>query len=1441
MPLGPGQIALTSARLQKLRLDAGRLNAVLAPPPAPTSPNPAHGSSRGPAVLTWVGEGAGNFDVYFGTSATPPLVSSTQPASTYTLPALTAGTVYYWRIVSRNTFGTTSGPTWSFTATVPAAASNPSPIHGAADQSNTITLSWTAPATPDPLTYTLHYALAGAATVIVPGLTGTSYALPTLGNAQTVSWAVYPTNNAGATGSPPVWVFTTWTLGAPTLVSPADGAVEVSATTPLVWAAAANALSYDVYFGPSPVPPLVSSGQTALFYDPPGLLRARVTYAWRIVARNAGGTVSSVQWSFTTTDPTEIHIKIGGVTPHMRIAGLAITDQLNDRPNTCEFVVDTTPPTVGQVVEIGLGSLAITDLIFAGTVDQVEALYDLRPSQRAWQVRSVDWWRRFNTQKITRHYGEQAATAIASDLVTTFAPGFSTAGIAAGLPIVSGGIDFIHADLGEALRELMTRVGGYWYVDYGKIVHAFLEETTQPPDPLVPTLASLLLEPPVTLGLDLSQIRTRVLVQGGSSTAQTDVPAGGTEIPVDDASWYRPTGGYEVVIGPYRMPYTGTFAGGSGSVVRGEEAPTGAAGTPAAAITTGVGGVVGLVAYVVTFKNSIGETLPGPASNAVTGIPVAAPGSAPAPAAVAGVGRLSGTYLYAATVVTARGETTLGPTAPFTATPFAPPSAPPIVSPAGGLGHLIGAYSYAVAFRTAHGETLPGPAGVRTASALAAPSAPTLNAGGVGPLIGAYSYRVTFVTALGETTGGTVQSRTASAGAWSGSSSLSASGVGPLVGTYSYRIGYVTAYGETLGGPGSIAPTLTQAAAPTVSQDGAGFLIDYAVTYVHPEWGESAMSARTTARTTVFNITCNGLPAGCGWNLYSSGSNASGGPLYKIAELPNNTTTFTHASQTGPAGNPNPTMGRGVLIASIQAGLTGTVARRIYRTKVGGASYYLVGEIANGVTSFLDVAPDTSLTTPAPSFNTTGEAIAVSAIATGPSGVVARRIYRTKAGGASYYLAGELADNTTSTYTDNVPDDSLTASLPVVATAGGERHSVSVAIGPTGTLARRIYRTKAGGTTYHQLAELPENTTASYVDDTSDDGLAGAGPEVVSTAGGLNADVSLPVGPAGTTSRRLYRTKAGAAGALYLVGQVNGNAAGSLLDEKRDSELGRVAPNANDAGASIVLVSSIPIGPASITARRLYRRDAAGVYRFVVELKDNTTTTHTDDKDEDKLGDVAPTVSTIGALPGTTTLLVAATWPFRAAGGWITSGSQIIRYSGISGTTLTGIPASGPGSLVAALKAGDEVIATPLIIGVTSTVPIARGDPVAVLERVDDLAAQAALAALEGAGSDGIYVHIIRDSKLDARMAHATGVADLQLFARPIETLTYGSRDPKTGTGKTIHADLPALGILGDYTIQHVQIDQISASPGVFPRYTVTASSARFSFADALRRLALLP
>lgn len=56
--------------------------------------------------------------------------------------------------------------------------------------------------------------------------------------------------------------------------------------------------------------------------------------------------------------------------------------------------------------------------------------------------------------------------------------------------------------------------------------------------------------------------------------------------------------------------------------------------------------------------------------------------------------------------------------------------------------------------------------------------------------------------------------------------------------------------------------------------------------------------------------------------------------------------------------------------------------------------------------------------------------VSLSSIATGLSGVVtSRNIYRTKAGGGPFYLLANIADNTTTTYTDNTADSSLGATL----------------------------------------------------------------------------------------------------------------------------------------------------------------------------------------------------------------------------------------------------------------------------------------------------------------------------------------------------------------------------------------------------------------------------
>jgi uncharacterized phiE125 gp8 family phage protein len=56
--------------------------------------------------------------------------------------------------------------------------------------------------------------------------------------------------------------------------------------------------------------------------------------------------------------------------------------------------------------------------------------------------------------------------------------------------------------------------------------------------------------------------------------------------------------------------------------------------------------------------------------------------------------------------------------------------------------------------------------------------------------------------------------------------------------------------------------------------------------------------------------------------------------------------------------------------------------------------------------------------------------VSLSAIPLGGSLVTSRKLYRTVAGGSTYLLLATIADNTTTTYTDNIADSSLGAEAP---------------------------------------------------------------------------------------------------------------------------------------------------------------------------------------------------------------------------------------------------------------------------------------------------------------------------------------------------------------------------------------------------------------------------
>ncbi len=87
-------------------------------PDLTTGPSPTDGTVDASLAtsLGWsAAGGATQYDVYFGTSATPPLASSNQSSTSFSPGTLSYSTTYFWRVDSENSVGVTQGDLWSFT------------------------------------------------------------------------------------------------------------------------------------------------------------------------------------------------------------------------------------------------------------------------------------------------------------------------------------------------------------------------------------------------------------------------------------------------------------------------------------------------------------------------------------------------------------------------------------------------------------------------------------------------------------------------------------------------------------------------------------------------------------------------------------------------------------------------------------------------------------------------------------------------------------------------------------------------------------------------------------------------------------------------------------------------------------------------------------------------------------------------------------------------------------------------------------------------------------------------------------------------------------------------------------------------------------------------------------------------------------------------------
>lgn len=399
-------------------------------------------------------------------------------------------------------------------------------------------------------------------------------------------------------------------------------------------------------------------------------------------------------------------------------------------------------------------------------------------------------------------------------------------------------------------------------------------------------------------------------------------------------------------------------------------------------------------------------------------------------------------------------------------------------------------------------------------------------------------------------------------------------------------------------------------------------------------------------------------------------------------------------------------------------------------------------------------------------------------------------------------------------------------------------------LGDANVTARNLYRRRSG-TDFLKIATIANNTQTTYTDSASDASLGGSPPASSTAYLQRIALSSIPIGDARVTSRKVYRTAAGGS-QLKLLTTIGDNVTTTFNDTLTDASLGANVPVVNTATANRIALSAIQLGATAVTARKVYRTVAGGSQlKLLTTIADNTTTTYADSTADGSLGVNVPTSDASGlaqpsgsVLAGATSILCAGVGFASATGGWVVSGSQAIRYTGISGNTLTGVPASGTGSITATISYNSTITAAATLTGIPTSgtgsivYAITQGDQVNLLVQCDNLSGQAALAAL--VGGDGIQEGLLSDGRIGFTEATARGTALLEQRSTLEASISYKARDVNSFAGSTITVSLDSpTSVSASFLIQ--QVTESLFYPSLPPTFAVQASSDRFTFEDLLR------
>jgi hypothetical protein len=290
-------------------------------PEAPRTPSPSNlatGLSTD-TDIAWDGGDSqcsqltARYDIYFGATSPPPF-DHTDTLKVWDPGPLNTNTIYYWRVVAKDANGRTTSPEWQFRTVCdlgPSSVTLVSPANNAINVSVIDDLSWRggdSRCAGLTATYDLYFGTSSPPP-FHHSTTIKYWDAGILSKSTTYYWRVVARDDNGSDSSPE-WTFTTVAQPCTTppsnvsLQSPAQGATDVPLDQDLSWTGGnsqceGQTATYDVYFGTTTPPPLHHNNGSGKTWDP-GALAYNTIYYWRIVAKDAGGSVTSSERWFRT-------------------------------------------------------------------------------------------------------------------------------------------------------------------------------------------------------------------------------------------------------------------------------------------------------------------------------------------------------------------------------------------------------------------------------------------------------------------------------------------------------------------------------------------------------------------------------------------------------------------------------------------------------------------------------------------------------------------------------------------------------------------------------------------------------------------------------------------------------------------------------------------------------------------------------------------------------------------------------------------------------------------------------------------------------------------------------------------------------------------------------------------------------------------------------------